>query len=357
MATILIIDDEENLRLTISQFIKHEGHVVHCAENAQEALALLQAQPIDIVFSDIVMPRMTGVQLLEHVHAMTPDILVIMMTGEPTVTTATEALRHGAFDYLVKPASKTAILRVLEKALQVKALSDEKRRLEKENRHYQDHLEKLVNERAQALTSSNEQLVALLGQLSEIFDGVVQALAATNEWRDPYTAGHQRRVALLAVATTEQLGGSLEDCNKMRVAGLLHDLGKIVVPSEILSKPGKLRTPEFELIKLHPQVGFDILSSIKFSWPIAQIVRQHHFRIDGSGYPGTIPPDELLYEAKILAVADVVEAMISHRPYRPALGVDIALREIQEGAGSRYDPEVVSACVKVCNIGTWGEEV
>jgi putative nucleotidyltransferase with HDIG domain len=145
------------------------------------------------------------------------------------------------------------------------------------------------------------------------FDGIVQALASTSEWRDPYTAGHQRRVAELAMAITEHLGGSPDDLAKMRVAGLLHDLGKIVVPAEILSKPGKLLLPEFDLIKLHPQVGYEILRNIKFAWPIAQIVRQHHLWLDGTGYPG-----EVLFESRILTVADVVEAMSSHRPYRPA---------------------------------------
>lgn len=356
MATVLIVDDEENLRLTIGKFIANEGHTVFTAEDAREALAILRVQPIDIVFSDIVMPGMTGVQLLEQIHALAPEILVIMMTGEPTVSTATEALRQGAFDYLVKPASKAAILLILEKALQLKNLSDEQQRLELENRHYQDHLERLVNERTEALSVANEQLVKLLSQLNESFDGIVEALASTNEWRDPYTAGHQRRVALLAVAITEQLGGSSDDCNKIRVAGLLHDIGKIVVPSEILSKPGKLLKPEFDLIKLHPQVGFEILSSIKFSWPIARIVQQHHFRIDGSGYPGKIVLSELLFEAKILAVADVVEAMSSHRPYRPALGVEVALREITDRAGILYDPDVANACVQVCQNGVWSEQ-
>ena len=183
---------------------------------------------------------------------------------------------------------------------------------------------------------------AISAQLA--FDGVVQALASTSEWRDPYTAGHQRRVAQLAMAITRQLGGSSDDLTKMRIAGLLHDIGKIVVPAEILSKPGKLLEPEFALIKLHPRVGFEILRNIQFAWPIAQIVQQHHLRLDGTGYAGEILPAEVLFEARILTVADVVEAMSSHRPYRPGLGIDQALREIQQGAGRLYDPDVVAAC-------------
>ncbi|MHB9023880.1 MAG: HD domain-containing phosphohydrolase [Armatimonadota bacterium] len=347
MATILVVDDEENLRLTISAFIKAEGHTVFTAENAVDALAMLENQRIDIVFTDIVMPRMSGVQLLEKMRHDAPETLVIIMTGEPTVSTATDALRQGAIDYLVKPVSKPAIMQILYKALHVKELHDEKHRLEIENRHYQDHLEKQIDERTEALNTANEQLVTLLTQLAESFDGIVQALATTNEWRDPYTAGHQRRVAQLSVAIARQLGGSSDDLAKMRVAGLLHDLGKIVVPPEILSKPGKLLAPEFALIKLHPKVGYDILRTIKFAWPIAQIVQQHHLRLDGSGYPKNLLRSKVLFESKILMVADVVEAMSSHRPYRPAFGIKAALHEVEKGAGNRYDRDVVHACIQV----------
>lgn len=198
-----------------------------------------------------------------------------------------------------------------------------------------------------ALSTANDRLMTVFSQLSASFHGIVQALAAMSEWRDPYTAGHQRRVAQLSSAICAELGGSPEDCEHIHMAGLLHDIGKIAVPTEILCKPGKLLPPEFELIKLHPQAGYEILSRIQFSHPIAEIVRQHHFRLNGTGYPGTISPSELLYEAKILAVADVMEAMSSHRPYRPSLGDEASLYELHQGVGTSFDTDVVTACHKI----------
>ena len=167
------------------------------------------------------------------------------------------------------------------------------------------------------------------------------------ETRDPYTAGHQRRVADLARAIAEEMGFSRSKIAGIRMVGIVHDIGKVAIPAEILSKPGRLNGTEFELIKNHSQVGYDILKPIKFPWPVAQIVLQHHERMDGSGYPRGISGEEILMEARILGVADVVEAMASHRPYRSALGIDKALAEISINRGKLYDIKVVDACLKV----------
>lgn len=194
---------------------------------------------------------------------------------------------------------------------------------------------------------AEEELQDSLEKLRRSLEGIIQAMALTVEVRDPYTAGHQRRVTSLAVAMAKERGLSEERIDGLRYAGLLHDLGKIYVPAEILSKPGRLAEIEFSMIKRHCQVGYDILKNIEFPWPIAQIVLQHHERIDGSGYPAGLSSGEILLEAKILAVADVVEAMASHRPYRPALGVDKALEEISKNRGIHYDPEAVDICVRL----------
>jgi len=172
-------------------------------------------------------------------------------------------------------------------------------------------------------------------------------MAFAVESRDPYTAGHQRRVADLAHAIGSEMGLSEERLVGIRMGGIIHDLGKISVPAEILSKPSRLNEHEFGMIKLHPQVGYDILKKIDFPWPIAQMVYQHHERMDGSGYPQGLSGKKILLEARILAVADVVEAMASHRPYRPALGIDKALEEILKNKNVFYDPEVVDACLKL----------
>jgi PAS domain S-box-containing protein/putative nucleotidyltransferase with HDIG domain len=201
------------------------------------------------------------------------------------------------------------------------------------------------------LASNRKQLEKTLKELRKALGGTIEAMALTVETRDPYTAGHQRRVSNLARSIATEMGVSEDQIQGIRMAGVIHDVGKISVPGEILSKPGKIGTNEFEIIKEHPQVGYNILKTVDFPWPIAQIVLQHHERMGGSGYPDGISGDNILIEARILAVADVVEAMASHRPYRPALGIDIALREISKNRGSSYDLNVVDACLRLFNEG------
>ncbi len=183
--------------------------------------------------------------------------------------------------------------------------------------------------------------------LKKATEDIVQAMASTSEMRDPYTAGHQKRVRELAMAIGEEMEITKEQLEGVKFAGMIHDIGKISVPSDILSKPGKISKTEFEVIKGHSKIGFELLDKIKFPWPISQIVYQHHERMDGTGYPNGLKDDEIILEARILAVADVVEAMTSHRPYRPALGIDQALEEIGEHKIDRYDPDVVNACINL----------
>ena len=190
-------------------------------------------------------------------------------------------------------------------------------------------------------------LEAGLDKLRRALDATVQAMGLTIEMRDPYTAGHQRRVSKLSCAIAQVMGISPNQIDGLRMAGDIHDLGKIYIPAEILSKPGQLTDIEFTIIKTHPQVGFDILKAIDFPWPVAQMVLQHHEWINGSGYPGGLKGDEILYEARILGVADVVEAMSSHRPYRPSYGIDRALEEIQSRSGQLYEPAIVEACLRL----------
>jgi len=186
-----------------------------------------------------------------------------------------------------------------------------------------------------------------LSRLRRTLDQTVYALAAAVEMRDPYTAGHQRRVADLATAIAEEMDLPEDRSRGVRMAGLIHDVGKIYIPAEILSKPTRLTEVEWSMIKAHPQAGYDILKDIEFPWPVARIVLQHHERVNGSGYPQGLSDKEILLEARILGVADVVEAMASHRPYRPAHAVEEALGEIRENRGILYDPEAVDACLEV----------
>lgn len=224
-----------------------------------------------------------------------------------------------------------------------------------------DYLEKQVELRTAEMSEINEKLVkeiiertmaeekvheSLLRQ-RKVMEGIINAMALTLEMRDAYTAGHQRRVANLACAIAKEMKLSEEQVEMIRIAGILHDIGKICVPAEILTKPRALDKNEFNLMKLHPQVAFDILKNIEFEWPIAQIVVQHHERLNGSGYPKGLTGDKILLEAKIIGVADVVEAMASDRPYRPALPMEETLKHINENKEKLYDSAVVDACLKV----------
>jgi HD-GYP domain-containing protein (c-di-GMP phosphodiesterase class II) len=183
--------------------------------------------------------------------------------------------------------------------------------------------------------------------LLKVFNGTVEAIANLYEKRDPYTAGHQRRVAQLACAIARKMGLPDEQIHGIYITCIVHDIGKIAVPGDILSKSGKLSDEEFSIVKTHPQVAYDVLRNLEFPWPVAETILQHHERLDGSGYPNGISGEDITLEARILGVADVVESMVSHRPYRPALGKKKALNEIMTNKGILYDPAVADACLKL----------
>jgi PAS domain S-box-containing protein/putative nucleotidyltransferase with HDIG domain len=191
------------------------------------------------------------------------------------------------------------------------------------------------------------ELKEIVEKLQRTFEMTINALVTAVETRDPYTAGHQKRVTDLACAIANEMGLAKDKIEGVRLAGTIHDIGKIQIPYEILTKPTSLSKIESVMIKMHPQVGYDILKEIEFPSPVAQIILQHHEKIDGSGYPAGLSGDEILIEARIIAVADIIEAMSSHRPYRPALGIDAALNEAIKFKGIFYEPEVVDACLKL----------
>ncbi|OGP49486.1 MAG: hypothetical protein A2Y79_09270 [Deltaproteobacteria bacterium RBG_13_43_22] len=194
---------------------------------------------------------------------------------------------------------------------------------------------------------NEEELKQSFEKVRKAMGGIIQAMALTVESKDPYTAGHQQRVSSLARTIAQEMGLSKDRVEAIRLAGVVHDLGKISVPAEILSKPTKLSDLEFSLIKVHPQTSYDILKDIDFPWPIAEIALQHHERMNGSGYPAGLKGEEIMVEAQVLMVADVVEAIASHRPYRPAFGIDVALEEISKNKGKLYDPATVEACLRL----------
>lgn len=226
---------------------------------------------------------------------------------------------------------------------------------------HHDLLEATIQERTAELTIVNQQLKAEIEerkltqkklkdsyyQLLQNLDEIIHAMSLTVEQRDPYTAGHQKRTTDLAIAIAEEMGLSTHEIKGLQMAGLIHDMGKISIPGEILSKPGRLNDAEILLIKRHPQVAYDILHQIEFPWPVDRIVLQHHEKIDGSGYPDGLTGKNILLQAKILCVADVVETIETHRPYRPSLGRQAALEEIMKNRGILYDPDAVDSCLKL----------
>ncbi len=333
---VLCIDDEPMFTRTVSDFLEDTGYMPLSALNGREGLKLYQEESPDIVLIDLNMPDINGLEILSSIREDSDEVPVIIISGTGEIKDVIKALRLGAWDYLTKPIENMAMLeyavnRVLNHSQMLR-----------ENREYRENLEELVQQRTEELEKSNDHLFHTLKE-------TVNSLAAVTEKRDPYTAGHQERVSILASAIARSLGLDQHTINAIRIAGMLHDVGKISVPQELLSKPTRLTDYEFEIVKTHSTSGFEIIKNIPFDAPVAEMVHQHHERLDGSGYPRGLAGDEILQGSRILVVADVVEAMSSHRPYRPAVGIDHALEEIQSQRGILYDEECVNCCVDLFN--------
>lgn len=292
---------------------------LHHIKSKNDFLKSIHDSDYDIVLADYSIPGFDGLSALNLAQSIKPESPFIIISGTIGEETAIDVIKQGATDYVLKQRLSRLVPAI------VRALSEAKEKVERKKAQKE-------------LRLSHDKLHKALVQ-------TVNSLALAVETRDPYVSGHQQRVAQLAseIATALSLGE--EAVEGIFLAGNLHDIGKINIPSGILSKPGILNDLEIALIKNHSQVGYDILKGIDFPWPIALTVYQHHEKLDGSGYPLGIKGDEMLFEARIIGVADVVEAMSSHRPYRPARGVKHALEEISDNAGLLYDREVVDCCL------------
>ena len=333
MTRVLIVDDEVSLRVTLCKFLGNEGYDVSSASNTQEAFRVYETFHPDVVVTDIVMPNSNGIDLMAQLRHHSKDIQIIIMTGEPTVETAVKAVQIGASDYISKPIHKDDFLNIVRKAAEIKQLLDQKTELQNRNLEYQRDLERMVEKRTYALQHSMESIILLLSQVVES--------------RDPYTAGHQRRVGNLAAVIAQKMKLPAQKIEEIRTIGYIHDIGKISIPAEILSKPGKLSDLEMALLQNHSQSGYEMLKGVNLPEAFAEAIYQHHERCDGSGYPRKLKEKDILIEGHILMVADVVEAMMSHRPYRASLGKETALAEIVDKKGIVFRSDVVEACVKV----------
>ena len=321
---ILIVEDEPAHMEAIQRALKAAitDVDVQAVETLQAYREAVVAHPPDIVLMDLNLPDGRAVEVL----ASPPDagpFPIMIMTSYGNEQRAVEAMKAGAMDYIVKsPEAFAAIPRTVERSLREWRLLQEHKR-------------------------AGERLQDSLQQLRRAIETTIQVLVMAVEVKDPYTAGHQRRMTNLARTIATEMGLPAEKIEGLRMAGVIHDIGKITLPTEILSKPTQLSDIECSLIREHVRLGYDILKDVKSSWPLAEIVYQHHERMDGSGYPRHLNGDEILMEARILAVADVVEAMASYRPYRPALGLDAALAEIEKNRGVLYDSAVVDICLRI----------
>ncbi len=333
MTRDLIVDDEETIRHLLGRQLEMNEYACTLACDAAEARKFMGDQNFELLLCDVNMPGESGMDFIQYVLAEYPDTAVVMVTAVDDREIAETALKIGVYGYVTKPFKPNEVMINVDSALR-------RRKLEIDNRAYRQNLEQMVVRRTTKLRETLERL-------QKTIKGIIHAMALTVESRDPYTAGHQLRVARLAFAIAKEMGLSEDQAEGVRVAGSIHDLGKISVPGEILSKPAQITALEFEIIKTHSQVGCDILKEIDFPWPLSQIVLQHHEKMDGSGYPQGLSGEEILVESRILCVADVVEAMTSHRPHRPTLGIDKALDEIQQNRGTLYDTVVVDACLKL----------
>jgi len=333
---ILTIDDEDFVRETMAIYFEDCGFQVVEAPDGKAGIDKFKQEKPDIVFIDLRMPGISGMEVISELSTLSPNTPLITVSGTGIVQDAINSIRKGAWDFISKPIQDMAVLEYTVKK------SLERSRLIKENEEYKIALEKKVSERTKELEKSNEQLKTTMKDL-------VDSLSIITDKRDPYTFGHQIRVAKIALAIAENMGFTSEQIEAIRIAAQLHDIGKIYVPAEFLAKPTKLDPEEMAIIRKHSSIGYEILKNIKFPWPIADIVHQHHERLDGSGYPKGLKEDQILLEAKIIAIADVVEAMSSHRPYRPALGLKAALSEIEKKMGIIYCKECSKVLIEICN--------
>ena len=328
--TLLIVDDEAAIRKLLCQKLSKEGYQCEEANAAEQILNTLATSPIALVILDIKMPGKSGIELLPEIKSDYPDTAVIMATAVTDINVAIQCLKQGADDYLCKPFNLEEVSLAVQRAL-------EKRLLKLELREYQQFLEEKVEEQT--------------GEIRKIFLGAIEALVSALEAKDKYTGGHSRRVTEIALALGNELGLSAHDMEDLRWGSLLHDIGKIAIDQLIQNKPDRLTREEYEHIMIHAHVGADIVRPV-VNGKITEMIEHHHDHYNGSGLHQVIAGSDIPLEARILAVADAFDAMISDRPYRSALSITEAIDEIKRCAGTQFDPAVVAAFLKTAETAT-----
>ncbi len=329
---ILIVDDEVEITEILADLLSEDYECIR-AGSAEQALALLHENEFQLVISDITMPGMSGLEMIPHVKALSPDTVVVMISGMQTVESAIGALRLGAFDYLMKPFDLRQVEAVVKRALEHYDLVVAKQR-------YENHLEELVEQRTAELDRA-------LNSLEGAYRSTLKALTAALETRDSETHGHSERVVSYSLRLGREYGLNSDELKSLEFGSLLHDIGKIGVPDSILRKPAKLTDEEWVRMREHPLHGQQILRGIEFLQGAARVVAQHHEKWDGSGYPLGLRGEDIDICARIFAVADAFDAITSDRVYRRGKSYEAAAQELDDWAGRQFDPKVVEAFHRV----------
>ena len=326
---ILVVDDEESIRLVLGKFLRSCGYEVTTAENGPTALATLGRERFTLMVCDVRMPAMSGIEVVTKASQMDGDMAIMMLTAVNDAPTATDALSHGAMDYLMKPIELDDLQTAVERAFHKRELAIEQR-----------NVERLIREEVALRTKELEQEKQALRALTV---NVAETLINAMEAKDIYLRGHSQRVAELGASMADALGLNEDTVEDIRLAGRLHDVGKIGIREAVLNKPDKLTAAEFEHIKDHVRIGMEILAPLRHIGPALRYVHDHHEHWDGSGYPQAIAGEKISIGGRILAAADAFDALTSRRAYREPLTPEDTLKLLQGHVGRLLDPKVFAA--------------
>ncbi len=333
---LLVVDDEEPVRRALQRILERNGYDCTTAHDASSARVALEEERFDLVLSDVNMPGQSGLDLVKSIVVQYPGTATVMCTGLDDAALARTAIEIGAYGYIVKPFEPNEILIAVLNALR-------RRELELENRQHREHLEEMVRDRTSDLWNAISDLERAHKEIRVSREETIERLSVAAEFKDQETASHIRRMSLYCALLAERLGEDSARCEELRLASQMHDVGKIGVPDHILSKPGPLTNDEWRIMKQHSAIGYRILSnsSSELLNLAAGIALTHHERMDGKGYPQGLVEDDIPFEGRIAAVADVFDALTSNRVYRKAFQLGEALEIMREGKGDHFDPRIL----------------
>jgi putative nucleotidyltransferase with HDIG domain len=347
---VLFVDDEVNILKAVKRLLRNESWEVLCAGRPQEALELLDTSAVQVVVSDQRMPEMSGVDLLSAVRERHPDVVRMMLTGYTEMNVAVEAINRGEiFRLITKPWNDEELKATLRQAFDHFDLKEEIKRLNQVTREQNFKLQDMNRNLEYKVRERTKQVAEKHHELRTAYVQTIRALAEAVDAKDAYTRGHSERVGVYASKIAREVGLPRELIERVYIAGLLHDVGKIGIRDYVITKPDRLTAEEYEEIKRHPEIGAKILEPVSFLSDVVECVRHHHEWYDGSekGYPDRLRADHIPLPSRIILVADTVEAMTSDRPYRAGLPLEMVVRELHKFSGSQFDPACVDACLRL----------